>query len=91
MSIDKMKVFEKFPASKDQTRLVQWIENKIYRIVSRRINWLLNRVISEGIELIVDGNEPGDDGNWRIIVISGDLRFQKRISGVWTQVFEIEG
>ena len=83
MSIDKMPVIKKFPAQKEQSRLVLWIENKIYRIISRRINWLLDRVLSEGIEIIPEGNEPGDDGNWRIIVVSGDLTFQKRISSIW--------
>ncbi len=91
MSIDKMPVIKKFPAKKEQSRLVLWIENKIYRIISRRINWLLDRVLSEGIEIIVDGNEPGGDGNWRLIVDSGNLLFQKRISGVWEIVWTIKG
>ena len=83
MSIEKMKVNESFPAEKGQSRLVQWIESRIYRIISRRINCLLDRILSEGLELIVDGNEPGGDGNWRITISGDDLLVQKRISGAW--------
>ena len=83
MSIEKMPLFRKFPAEKGQSRLVMWIENKIYKIISRRINWLLDRITSDGIELIPEGSEPGDDGNWRIIVVGNDLQFQRRVAGVW--------
>ena len=91
MSIDKMPVFTTFPAKKEQSGLVAWIENKIYTIASIRINWLLDRVLSEGFEIIQDGNGPGDDGNWRIIVVGANLEFQKRISGSWDVVFTIDG
>jgi len=91
MSIEKMPVFKKFPAEPKQSRLVRWIENEIYKIVSRRINWLLDRVFSEGIEIIPEGNKPGDDDNWRIIVVSGDLRIQKLISGTWTTTAQWDG
>lgn len=91
MSIEKMPVFAKFPAEKGQSRLVLWIESKIYRIVSKRINWLLDRVLGEGLEIIPDGNEPGDDGNWRMIVVSGDLKFQKRVSSEWSDAHTILG
>ena len=83
MSIEKMPLFRKFPAEKGQSRLVMWIENKIYKIISRRINWLLDRITSDEIELIPEGSEPGDDGNWRIIVVGNDLQFQRRVAGVW--------
>ncbi len=95
MSIDKMPVFKKFPAKKEQSRLVMWIGNKIYKIVSRRINWLLDRVQSGGLEIIAEGNEPGDDGNWLLkiadaadeaagnVTAANDLLVQRRISGVW--------
>lgn len=83
MSIEKVPVFENFPAQKEQSKLVLWIKTRIYRIFARRINWLLDRILTDGYEFIVEGNEPGDDGNWRIIIISGDLKVQKRISGEW--------
>lgn len=91
MSIEKMPVFERFPAEKGQSRLVLWIERNIYRIISRRINWLLDRILSEGFEFIVEGNEPGADGNWRIIPINGDLKFQKRVNSAWVDANIISG
>jgi hypothetical protein len=91
MSIEKMPEFRTFPAPKGLERLLSWIENKIYKIISRRINWLLRRVLSEGFEFIVEGNEPGDDGNWRIIIISGDLQYQKRVSSTWVNAQKIAG
>lgn len=35
------------------------------------------------IELIVDGNEAGDNGNWRAIIVGANLEFQKRVGGSW--------
>lgn len=95
MSIEKMPVFKKFPAKEEQNRLVQWIENKIYKPVSRRINWLLDRVTSGAIEIIADGNGPGEDDNWRLKIADAadvaagqaiqinELLVQRRISSVW--------
>ncbi len=65
-------------------RFLAWLENKIYFAIAYRINWLLDRVLSEGFELIVEGNEPGDDGNWRIFIESGNFKIQNKISGTWT-------
>ncbi len=91
MSIEKLRVFENFPAEKGQDKLVIWILNKIFRPFSYRLNWLLDRVISDGFEIIPDGNEPGDNGNWRIIIEGANLEFQKRISSSWDVVFTIDG
>ncbi len=35
------------------------------------------------VEIIASGNVAGDDGNWRIIIVSNNLEFQKRIGGSW--------
>lgn len=95
MSIEKMPVFRRFPPEKGHSKLVMWIENKIYKPVSRRINWLLDRITTGAIEIVADGNVPGDDDNWRLkiadaadaaaenLVDVGDLLVQRRISGVW--------
>ncbi len=91
MSIEKLPVFKNFPADKGQSKLVLWIKNKIFAPLSYRTNWLLDRVISDGFEIIPDGNAPGDDGNWRIIIVGANLEFQKRISGSWDVVFTIDG
>lgn len=35
------------------------------------------------VEIIVDGNGPGEDGNWRFIIVGNNLEVQKRIGGSW--------
>ncbi len=42
-------------------------------------------------EFIDDGNEAGDDGNWRIIISGDDLATQKRIGGAWSEAKKIHG
>lgn len=37
----------------------------------------------ESVELIASGNVAGDNGNWRIIIVSNNLEFQKRVGGAW--------
>ncbi len=91
MSVDKMPLFKTFPAEEGQLKLVKWIKDKIYAIVSYRINWMLNRVLSEGFEFIVEGNEPGDNGNWIITISTDDLVVQKRVSGSLTTVWTFAG
>lgn len=53
-------------------------------------NTIITTVTIDGkadfIELVVDGSEYGDDGNWRFIIVSGNLKMQKRVSGSWEDV-----
>ncbi len=35
------------------------------------------------VEIIADGNDEGDNGNWRLIIVGANLEFQKRIGGSW--------
>lgn len=91
MSIDKLPVFKKFPAGKEQTRLVRWIESEVYSIASRRINWILDRIIDGGIEFPPDGSGPGDDGNWRFLVSGDEFITQKRVSSAWVNVHTFSG
>lgn len=35
------------------------------------------------VEIIADGNAPGDNGNWRLIIVGNNLERQKRIGGSW--------
>ncbi len=35
------------------------------------------------VEIIAPGNVPGDNGNWRLIIVGANLEFQKRIGGSW--------
>ncbi len=87
--IEKMPVFKKFPAEKGQSRLVQWIENKIYKIVSRRINWLLDRVKDDSFEITASDAAIEADGNWRLFISGTDLLIQRRESGAWVTKFTI--
>lgn len=85
MSIDKLPVFEDFPAEKGQSKIVFWIKTKIFAPVSRRINFLLSLVNSGFIEIPADNVDPGTDGNWRWrIDSSGDLVLQRLVAGTWT-------
>ncbi len=64
--------------------LLSWIERRIYNKISKRVNFLLTRVNGQKLEIIADGNSDEDeDGNWKIIISSGNLIVQKRISGTW--------
>ena len=83
MSIDKLSVFEEFPPGKDQGRIVLWIK-KMYRSISRKINFLLSLVNSGFVEIPADDVAPGADGNWRWRVDGADLVLQRKISGTWT-------
>ena len=41
------------------------------------------------IELIVDGNVAGDNGNWQAIIVGNNIEVQKRIGGLWVFAFGI--
>lgn len=88
--MDNLKVTESFADYKEDEdlpryfgKLLLWIERSIFERISRRVNWLLARVIDGGIEIIQSGGSAGDDGNWRIIIVGNNLRFQRKESGVW--------
>ncbi len=84
MSVDKLPVFEDFPAGKDQTRLVSWIKSKIFRPISRRVNFLLSLVNSGFVEIPADDVIPGANGNWRWRHDDTDLVLQRKVAGTWT-------
>lgn len=84
MSMDKLPVFEEFPPGKEQHRLVLWIKTKIFRPISRRINFLLSLLNSGFVEIPADDVDPGTDGNWRWRADGADLVLQRLISGTWT-------
>jgi len=74
------------------TNFSRWMSS-LYRTISTRINWLLNRVVNEGFEYIVDGSGPGDNGNWFVSISGDDLIVQKRIAGEWVthSIFDASG
>lgn len=70
--------------------LVDFVERETY--LARKVNFLLTRVNDQKFEFVASGNKDKDeDGNWRIIESSGDLQFQKRVSGTWTNADKIRG
>ncbi len=74
------------------SKLVSWIERFIFNRISKRINFLLTRVNDQQIEIVAGGNtDKNEDGNWRIRESNGDLVFEKRISGTWTEANKIHG
>ncbi len=91
--MDKLKVQERFESAEINQkwpgwfrRLILWIEKDLYFKISKRINWLLDRIGNNSdFEIIKDGNVKGEDGNWRLkIDASGNLIIQENISGTWT-------
>ncbi len=84
MSVDKMPVFENFPAEKEQNKLVLWIKNSIYTIASIRINFLLSLLNSGFSEIPADDVAPGAAGNWRWRHDGTDLVLQLNVAGTWT-------
>lgn len=87
------KVFEKDgDIEKFIDDLVSFIERRVYNKLARGQKFLLTRVNDQKFEFVASGNKDKDeDGNWRIIESSGDLKFQKRISGTWTDAPSILG
>lgn len=74
------------------TKLLIFIERKIFSAISKRVNFLLTRINDSKLEIVADGNNDKDeDGNWRLRENSGDLVIEKRISGIWTEADKIAG
>jgi hypothetical protein len=71
--------------------LVSFVEGPIY--LSRKINYVLDRVNDQKIEFIASGNGKDEDGNLRIINSNGNFLFQKRNgdseTGTWDDENEI--
>lgn len=35
------------------------------------------------VEIIADGNDADENGNWRIIIVGTKLKVQKKVGGTW--------
>jgi len=65
--------------------LLSFIERRIFNRISKRVNYLLNRINDNKVEIIPDANNKDEDGNWRLKTdSSGNLIIQENISGTWT-------
>lgn len=89
--MDNLKDTEKFIVYKKGedlpryvSKLVSWIERFIFNRISKRVNWLLDRVFQDYYEIISpDNTGRNQDGNWRIRNDGTDLKAEKRESGSW--------
>jgi len=98
--IDKLNDREQYPEAKEDEELpsysrgiLRWLEDDIWFPISRRINWLLDRVKDNTLEIIKEGSVAGDDGNWRFFIDGDDLKTQRRESGTWVSkgTFQADG
>ncbi len=70
-------------------QMVIWQEEN-YSEITKRVNWLLNRVKSGIVELVPSGSLVGDDGNWRFYLSGNNLTVQRKESGTWTTKWTYE-
>lgn len=74
------------------SKIISFLERRIFNRISKRVNFLLTRVNDQKIEIVADGNDDkNQNGNWRISESSGDLVVEKRVSGSWTKVQKYHG
>lgn len=74
------------------SKLLSFLERKIFNRTSKRVNFLLTRINDQKLEIIADGNtDKNENGNWRISENSGDLVIEKRVSETWTEVRKFHG
>ncbi|MHC4891353.1 MAG: hypothetical protein ACYTEO_18015 [Planctomycetota bacterium] len=89
MSLDKLVRVKRFtekvePTPRFLSRMLKWLEDEFWHRQTRILNWLLDRVQTNGYEVIKPDNSAGDNDNWRWTVDSnGDLVSQHKESGVW--------
>ena len=74
------------------SKIISFLERRIFNRISKRVNFLLTRVNDQKMEIVADGNSnKNEDDNWRIIETSGDLVIEKRVSGTWVEVQKYHG
>ncbi len=75
------------------SKVLSFVERRIFNRISNRVNFLLTRVNDSRTEIVAPGNsDKNQDGNWRTRVNdNGDLVTEKRISGTWTEANKIHG
>ena len=44
-----------------------------------------NFFVESPVEILKPGNQPGDEGNWRLIIDGNDIKLQQKVSGIWKQ------
>ena len=44
-----------------------------------------NFFVESPVEILKPGNQPGDEDNWRIIIVGKDIQMEHRESGSWVR------
>lgn len=74
------------------SKLVSFLERRVFNRISKRVNFLLKRVNDQKMEIVASGNKDKDENdNWRLRESSGDLVIEKRVSGAWVEVQKYHG
>ncbi len=68
------------------SKLVSWIERFIFNRISKRVNWLLDRIKNDAHEIVKDGNKIGEEGNWRDIISGDNLLKQRHDGSDWVTI-----
>ena len=67
-------------------KLVSWIERRIFNRISKRVNWLLDRIKNDNHEIVKDGNEIEEEGNWRQHISGDNLLLQRHDGSDWVTI-----
>ena len=96
--MEHLKDKEKFVVLKEEdnlrvyvSKLVSWMERFIFNRISKRVNWVLDRMKDDTLEITKSGNATNADGNWRFNINGDDLEVQRNVSETWTTVWIFKG
>lgn len=74
------------------SKLVSFLERRVFNRVSKRVNFLLTRINDQKIEIVADGNNDKEQtGNWREIISGDDLLKQRYDGTTWITVHKWYG
>ncbi len=91
--MDKLKNTEFFPAAKEDEKLpsysqqmLRWLEKEIWYRISKRVNWLLDRIKDDQHEITKSGNKINEEGNWRFKIDGNDLTTERHNGSAWVTI-----
>lgn len=68
------------------SKLVSWIERKIFNRISKRVNWILDRQKDDTFEITKSDNAIDSNGNFKIERNGDNWEVKIKSSGTWTTV-----
>lgn len=68
------------------TKLLRWIEVKLYNQIARRINWIKDRQKDDSFEITRSGNAIDTNGNFKIERNGENWEVKIKSGGTWTTV-----